>query len=703
MTTMTVSVKNNADVNYIAAMVRIFLLFIAIVLMSLSITAAMSQSTYIITGSGTTFTATKNSTTVGTANQPIQNVIDAIKLDALGAACTIQFGSGTSTINTGAANITFDGGSIGIDWGLITLTGKLTSTCSYWDNGTVYLTNGASMNSLADITNTAGGDPGGTIFCHNSTKTLTISGGTLLTTSSSIIIYNKSTGTINITGGTVKATEGINATAIMNGGAGTINISGGTVETTGTSSVAVTSTSKGKITVSGNALIISQNTNSTTPGTIYISDNGITTGACLEITGGKVENTANNGSTIYNNSTGAIDINGGTVQAANGAAIYSNSTGKITVSGTTLITSSVSTIGGSWIGTIHLVNKGTTADVRLEITGGTVENTSNGITICNESFGIVNISGGTISGNYNGVVNNYCGILNISGGTIFSPTGVTIWNGGSNGGTINITGGTISTMGDIKDAILSYKGYINISGGTVSTTTGRAIGCNSSPVEINISGGTVSATIGNAIVNSYPAGKVNISGGIVSATTGKAIRLGTSGATTTISDNAIVFAYGTAVTDVIDGNYDQTDDAVVVVWDDEAGTTTYEAGTSDDIYKLPAAATAVWAKQGSNNGISVSYNTTIGFIPIADVTVGTIGIKTITNEQLRIYPNPTNGQLFIESKDLHVEKVDILDITGRVVLTSRESTVNISQLSFGTYFVKIKTNKGDLTTKIIKE
>ena len=81
----------------------------------------------------------------------------------------------------------------------------------------------------------------------------------------------------------------------------------------------------------------------------------------------------------------------------------------------------------------------------------------------------------------------------------------------------------------------------------------------------------------------------------------------------------------------------------------------------------------------------------------------TVGIAESTATQINIYPNPTTWELKIESGELKVEKVEILDITGKTVLTSRETTINISQLSTGTYFMKLKTDKGELTKKVIKE
>ncbi len=107
----------------------------------------------------------------------------------------------------------------------------------------------------------------------------------------------------------------------------------------------------------------------------------------------------------------------------------------------------------------------------------------------------------------------------------------------------------------------------------------------------------------------------------------------------------------------------------------------------------PAAATA-----GSYTFENVTGNHTI------DVSFkATTGISEVSANAISIYPNPTDGKLFIESGDLHMEKVEVLDITGRTVLTSHETEINISHLSAGTYFVKLKTDKGGVVKKVIKE
>jgi hypothetical protein len=83
----------------------------------------------------------------------------------------------------------------------------------------------------------------------------------------------------------------------------------------------------------------------------------------------------------------------------------------------------------------------------------------------------------------------------------------------------------------------------------------------------------------------------------------------------------------------------------------------------------------------------------------------TVGIATITNDQFRIYPNPTSGKLFIESGDLCVKKIEIYDIHARNALSCAfpATTIDISHFPTGIYFVKIATEAGELVRKIIKE
>jgi len=87
------------------------------------------------------------------------------------------------------------------------------------------------------------------------------------------------------------------------------------------------------------------------------------------------------------------------------------------------------------------------------------------------------------------------------------------------------------------------------------------------------------------------------------------------------------------------------------------------------------------------------------------LTITNVGIIPITNGELRIFPNPTNNQLKIERGKLKIEKIEIFNTVGQILLSlpsspSPETIIDISHLPSGTYFLKIN-NK--LTYKLIKK
>ena len=369
--------------------------------------------------------------------------------------------------------------------------------------------------------------------------------------------------------------------------------------------------------------------------------------------------------------------------------IRNNSTGTLTISDS----AAISMTNGYGVENNYSTGTGT-----INISGGTISASSYAISA---GVGTVNISGGTISAGFNTVSTN-SGTVNISGGTISTTnSGSSVYV--SAGGTVNISGGTISAK-TVPAVNITSAAKVTISGTAVitsATTTSGTIFLNNNGAltewRLRITGGTVENTAtGNAIYQNS-AGEIQISGGRVLAKEGYAIRKDANGTgTINLSNNGIVFAYGEDEEEVISGTYTQTGNAVLCAWNKSAGTSTYTAGTNDDIFKLPAAATAVWAIQDTNNGISVTNGTNIGFIPVADVTVGGVGIKQLTmdNGQWTIYPNPTTGKIVV-SGQLSDVSVEIYDIVGRVVLSSAmsklspETTIDISHLANGLYFLKI--------------
>ena len=91
-----------------------------------------------------------------------------------------------------------------------------------------------------------------------------------------------------------------------------------------------------------------------------------------------------------------------------------------------------------------------------------------------------------------------------------------------------------------------------------------------------------------------------------------------------------------------------------------------------------------------------------------DVVVGSsTGIKPHAKNGIKIYPNPTGDLLFYESNHNMIQKINLLDITGNMILEIRDpgakGTLDVAHLTSGIYFIHLSTRDGRWTRKIIKE
>ncbi len=81
-------------------------------------------------------------------------------------------------------------------------------------------------------------------------------------------------------------------------------------------------------------------------------------------------------------------------------------------------------------------------------------------------------------------------------------------------------------------------------------------------------------------------------------------------------------------------------------------------------------------------------------------------IKATTNaSSILLSPNPTTNKFIITGINLaELAQINVMDLAGKIVVQSSNLTVNIADLSMGTYLVSIKMNN-DITTihKLIKE
>ncbi|GAB5556838.1 MAG: hypothetical protein SchgKO_10510 [Schleiferiaceae bacterium] len=83
-----------------------------------------------------------------------------------------------------------------------------------------------------------------------------------------------------------------------------------------------------------------------------------------------------------------------------------------------------------------------------------------------------------------------------------------------------------------------------------------------------------------------------------------------------------------------------------------------------------------------------------------------IGVNEYTNENILIYPNPVTQSFKIEKPfALSLENVRVLDYSGKLIhqFKSTEQSFDVSNLNPGLYIVEIKTDKGVLRKKMLKE
>jgi hypothetical protein len=82
----------------------------------------------------------------------------------------------------------------------------------------------------------------------------------------------------------------------------------------------------------------------------------------------------------------------------------------------------------------------------------------------------------------------------------------------------------------------------------------------------------------------------------------------------------------------------------------------------------------------------------------------TVGINDPLSNQLQIFPNPTNDELFIKS-NLKIEKVELYSTLGTLLISENnfKEKISVSALPTGIYFLRVYTDKGLVVSKVVKE
>jgi len=88
----------------------------------------------------------------------------------------------------------------------------------------------------------------------------------------------------------------------------------------------------------------------------------------------------------------------------------------------------------------------------------------------------------------------------------------------------------------------------------------------------------------------------------------------------------------------------------------------------------------------------------------------TLATPEFSNNEFKIYPNPTSGALYIDANDtaLNDVSVTVYDVVGKSIFTNQYSsleheTISINNQAAGLYFVTIQSNGKSWHYKVIKE
>lgn len=89
------------------------------------------------------------------------------------------------------------------------------------------------------------------------------------------------------------------------------------------------------------------------------------------------------------------------------------------------------------------------------------------------------------------------------------------------------------------------------------------------------------------------------------------------------------------------------------------------------------------------------------------IHIGMVGIDEVENQEISIFPNPTNGIINVQLPNEKDAFYSIIDLHGKILLSGKieSGDINISALSNGMYFIKISIDdyQVEIVKKIIKQ
>jgi hypothetical protein len=155
---------------------------------------------------------------------------------------------------------------------------------------------------------------------------------------------------------------------------------------------------------------------------------------------------------------------------------------------------------------------------------------------------------------------------------------------------------------------------------------------------------------------------------------------------------------------VIEFDTDQPSTLTLVM--NASSNSTFVAGANakiDDKSPTDASGVLVVSLDAGHHVIKKSLTGNIFYIKLSFTTLG-LGENTQA-PKLTLYPNPVTNSLHLSSSDHKIENIAIYSTTGALVksVTNEIESIDVSNLNSGSYIVKVTTEQGSFTQKIIKK
>jgi hypothetical protein len=83
-----------------------------------------------------------------------------------------------------------------------------------------------------------------------------------------------------------------------------------------------------------------------------------------------------------------------------------------------------------------------------------------------------------------------------------------------------------------------------------------------------------------------------------------------------------------------------------------------------------------------------------------------LSIESYNNilEDVFVYPNPTSNYVNIgDLKDIIIQNLSVYNLQNQFLFETDDDKIDISSLPSGIYFIKVKTNNGEIIKKVAKK